>query len=871
MSKDLNPEIPKYTDDEVTCFHPVFESAAKEAIKAMNLHDVIDIKHHFPTASGPVDFVFLRIRTNKVILPVEIKRTQSGMRGAGRRQARDYYNNLGNMMETRYYAVTNLEAFELFKDHNSRQKTSSQQVHLTFKNIGTLGEQNDLFRQNIVLAISEILEIALNDSGKYQEEFVKFQQELDACKTDKNRWHQYFIPVSFEYIRGVSEVVPSLKKQITSIGWKAADTYKHSPDRLIDYGSRINFNNIFCQPVPPVNDPKCFNSAILSEAYMSGKNSGAGDDIAELVVELFDTPTGQGIVQTDPELAGILAVAARDSLGKKLDQDKVVFDPGAATGRLITALNVAFPEIQPSQVWANDIDWHFVEPLALRIGLSHSSCLSPTNSPRITFENICNIAPEDLLNVGVIVMNPPYISGINSVVERKNFSNRIKQISNAESILNIGQAALELVFLELTWRLSPKDCVVATVFPIQHLTRIGKEAKAFRNFLVHDLKLTHIVTYPRQGIFESVIKQTVLLIGKKNKSSNTVKFIDIQIAVSEIDTRKLLSHLVDDEDNGIRGLCINQISDDLLNENISVGWKNIIGVGNKAIRFIQDNFYNFSEIDKTKNCKVHRGKMGNKGHTQLVAMDFSKPKFPQLLSLIPNEWRVPAVNTADKLDIVFNSQKPPNISFVPPDNAYSTGTPESDTLDKIISAYLPFHELKAKSTKQKVNKKSINGIKSDLKSDLKLQTKGFVLIPRGARKEGKISIVEGSDIIVSTNFIIIEFEDVIYRQLFASWMLSIFGQMQLEVLSTPQEGMRKLEKSSIQKVRLPDFASISKTDVDKLVAALKIDQPIDLVTPKIRKTDEYWAEILSPKNSQNFLQSTLDIFQELLDERNSLG
>ena len=98
-------------------------------MKLKNL-DYVEVRKQYSSPTGPIDLVLFNTISKKVILPIEIKRTQSNVRSGGRRQARDYWQNLGRECETPFYCVSNLELTELFRFESTRPKTSAQHVKL---------------------------------------------------------------------------------------------------------------------------------------------------------------------------------------------------------------------------------------------------------------------------------------------------------------------------------------------------------------------------------------------------------------------------------------------------------------------------------------------------------------------------------------------------------------------------------------------------------------------------------------------------------------------------------------------------------------------------------------------------------------------
>ena len=124
------PRIPTYSDSENNVFHPVFAFALQTVLHERKIDDIEIIKQ-FSTDSGPADLVLRRKSTGKVIFPIEMKRTQSDVRGMGRRQGRDYQHNVASFAETSFYCVSNLELTEFFNADPNRQTTQSQQIKLS--------------------------------------------------------------------------------------------------------------------------------------------------------------------------------------------------------------------------------------------------------------------------------------------------------------------------------------------------------------------------------------------------------------------------------------------------------------------------------------------------------------------------------------------------------------------------------------------------------------------------------------------------------------------------------------------------------------------------------------------------------------------
>ncbi len=153
------PPLPAITQPENTLFHPVFRYAMEAALRNCGIVGV-EVTRQYQTASGPADFVLRRQGSARVIMPFEIKRTKSSVRGQGRRQARDYQHNLGGNCETPFYCVSNLELTELFRADSARATTISQQIRLNSRQEGILGETvADDFYAGLIAVCEEIIRI----------------------------------------------------------------------------------------------------------------------------------------------------------------------------------------------------------------------------------------------------------------------------------------------------------------------------------------------------------------------------------------------------------------------------------------------------------------------------------------------------------------------------------------------------------------------------------------------------------------------------------------------------------------------------------------------------------------------------------------
>ncbi|HBM8321142.1 TPA: hypothetical protein L0X91_004606, partial [Enterobacter cloacae] len=173
--------------------------------------------------------------------------------------------------------------------------------------------------------------------------------------------------------------------------------------------------------------------------------------------------------------------------------------------------------------------------------------------------------------------------------------------------------------------------------------------------------------------------------------------------------------------------------------------------------------------------------------------------------------------------------------------------------------------------KQAKRKHNFEEIVTKLQRDQKDFGGGWVLIQRASRVKGDVSVLEDDGVLLSTNVPMIKLNTKEERRLFASWMLSIFGQLQLEYYSTPQEGMRKLEMGSISKLKYPNFINIESQIKNRLLELFDDMPAKEFLNPKLNESDYLWAKIIHPSDPDECLEIALDIFSELIDERRGFG
>lgn len=848
MSK---PNIPRYSDSENGCFHPVFHYVLNEILKQRNYTD-FRIEKQRQTPVGPVDLVLARKSTGRVVLPIEIKKTRSGVRGCGRRQARDYQQNLAASSETAFYCVSNLELTELFKNEPRRKTTLSQQIKLTAPQNATLESgHDDKIIDTLRKVMEEILDIVVE---KRQHTFVaglsEFETRLKEVEADRAAWHKSLLPFCFEYIRGV----PDLTNKTN--GWRPAMAYKSNPKRLIGLGSAINFEKIFSGPE---SDEQDFVGTSLADAFAAGRSFSDGDDVSSMIEDILFKPQ-EGIVETDADLANLLAGLARNSAGE-LSAHDVVVDPGAGSGKLLSALiKSAYPEITPLNVLGIEKEQKFREALSLRLGLQFGKSVSRFHSPTILISPVEAVPKSTFDNVKVAVVNPPFVSGVNASEAKKPFEKRIYDLTGCPSILGNGQIGLEALFIELLYHLLPTGATIAFIYPYQVISRLSPAYAAVRKFMLEKLGVSKIVTYPMDRIFEKVVKRTAIFVAEKGIQSKSIQHIDIQIPVADLNLTDLDARL-----KGKNGVCYGVTVSDIptaeLIDSSESGWKRRIGIGKLVDEFLSQYVTKKTTLELYV-PDMYRGAMGNSGNTDMTVQPPGANPFH-----VPESWIVGAVNNARNLPKFISRSNAPAQSFIPPASAYEDGTKDNMALVCSAHEYLIYKSGKANTKRQKTTNQNVASVLKGLEADQKKPARNAILLPRACREEAKLGIVEEDEVLVSTNLMVLPVADVENRDLLASWLQSVFGQLQLEMFSTAQEGMRKLERNGMKKVYVPELRLIPKDVKRRLVALLKTEDFLRLDDVQARESDEIWSTVVSPNDAGHVLSKGVALLTEAYDDR----
>ena len=91
---------------------------------------------------------------------------------------------------------------------------------------------------------------------------------------------------------------------------------------------------------------------------------------------------------------------------------------------------------------------------------------------------------------------------------------------------------------------------------------------------------------------------------------------------------------------------------------------------------------------------------------------------------------------------------------------------------------------------------------------------------------------------VSTNFVVFTYPSMCEAEIIASYMTTVFYQLECEVMCKSHAGVRKGEVGDVVTTHVPVFRSISPTDISKIQAEIPNIEFLNLNDPRVSKTDE---------------------------------
>ena len=825
-----------YSDSEVRKFHPICSEALNKALRILDIENFYSVEHHEMFGTIEADFVIKNRISGRYLCVIEVKRTLSDVQSTRYQyQAMSYVQSAGTKMEKPFYMITNLEYSYCFRFDPNKSSNLQQMMEPGLIKCAKFEElDKEKFIDRLSNIYAEYLKKFIDNQYRYIVSIDKVLELIEDSKRDILTWRTNIAILAYEYIRGAFESVG--RNDLKNIHLFLNDAYSICED-----ASLIDFSPIFKYDRTEINRRYDIDNDVLNQIYNFGKQNINGEVIANMIHQIVSRGHEDiGEVPTDIELAYYISYIAKIYNDNK--KIRVVCDPAAGSGSLIgAAINVL--NLAPIQVKANDVNEKLLQVLSMRLGLSFVDTINLQNTVNITNKDISRIEKDYFNDVDILLMNPPYVSGIREGCREKKemMARRIYNLSNRESITNVGQIGLECVFIELISTLIKDGTICACIIPKQYLFGIGRDSIEFRKFIINELGLKAVFIYPSVSVFRDVIKDTVVIVGEKGTKENVITAINSMINIQDLDANEFIQMV----QNNYYEVQENNIKEELTQNNISI--KNIT-----RERFIEDvndgwNFLSLESIEKENFLrelnntnklirienselfdKMSRGIAGNSGGSDLI---FTKEKGKKSINAVRNA----------KLE---------NCLIDIGDSYFEL---DESKMKQNIKKYINIQNLKSGSqNKKNKNEEQLESICKEARNSI---VENSILIPRNLRKHGSIYYTI-EKCLVSTNFIVIEnlSEEKLIE--ITSWMRTSFYQCICEIYAKPQEGTRKLEKEEISKTLIPYNVELTSDEIELLKKLLAEEAFIELDNPHISELDKFWAKKIFEDNYEEKLITT---------------
>jgi len=697
----------------------------------------------------------------------------------------------------------------------------------------------------------------IDDRYKYLTTLEQFETFMRNLVNDNKKWKSSLVVLLYEYIRGA---FLTIKRKDLPYDVRF---FRNDIERICNEAAAVNFKEIFSFSPQNFESRIAVANDVLENILNFGKQNISGDSIADLLHSIISSDKEHdGEVATDLDLARVVAALAKSITGAIADSS-FICDPAAGSGKLVSSAADIF-EVMPNQIKANDVNERLLELLSLRIGLNYSEIISNCNSALISDYHVADL-PADYFDDVAVVMNPPFVAGINCGERKQAILKKIHKIKGQKATTDVGQMSLEGVFLELICNQCKPNTVISCVFPKSHLVARGKEAVEIRKLLLNDFGLKAVFSYPEEGRFEGVVKGTCVLLGQIGSPVESVKFISSISLVEDIDLN-LFGDVISQDfalDNFASitpGIDCMATKKQQLVKDVKNGWRQVCREFDDATKFQQSHFVTSDKLAKISCTDKHdfprkRGPAGNGGASDLLMADIGKGLHNKF-----NTLPVFAAMKKARVDTLFVSEGD-TVCF-------DAEQINDDELSAVVDFYISLP--KRESQQQRKIKSKDDLIRLMKSTSSKPTPKYATLLPRAIRALGRAYVVE-SKVVVSTNFVVFPARNKDDASILASWFTTIFYQLICEINAKPQEGMRKMEVGDIEETFVPILSKIALEQRAEIIEEVANIEFFALNNPVIRKTDEIWAKVLFGGDAPIRLAEAKRLLGFLANTRNPKG
>lgn len=892
-----------YNSDEVTGFHPVVENAINNAIINCGYDSVMELVHHpaIPNSTIIPDFAIKLKSSNRYIFVIEVKKTARDVTSQRfQNQSRAYVSDFSPYWEPnypKYFCLTNIEELILFADRQGPISTcilkGNPKSHAPFNPQNRDATQTCIEFQS---TIEQILPIIYNrtqpdwennwqpiiDTFVQNYQSVSNSLQLSKDLADEITLYEFFRLLAFAYLKDYYNQTNNSNQSFFRTFPLDNDNLQTFITKLTNNYNRVlqlDFNQVFSNH-PNSTDrifPENFSSSIIQyfKNTIHALNSYSSQAVSDnplpeyifnlLTSKVYDKNTlhKKGKIMSDTELSILLSTVTIEN------ENSIVIDPCSGDGALLDAaydylniLSLSSTVTKSHNQLLNQVNGIEIDPFLAQLSTFRlvsknlSGVNNSTNANIITGNAFAN---PNIAGYDVLLMNPPFLRNDNpdapiTIADKALMNNAITNSGQANFVTLASQPNLYFYFVNYSWHYLNPQGRAGLILMAKFLN--NEEGEYLKQFILD--KVEAIILYPR-NYFEDFKVTTVITVLSK-QPSNQIKFLRI------IDS-DLLSR-----PNDLRAI-LTSINNTIVNSNytLKVTDRNIDPSANWKM-FFNDPTDKFQTLDSlsflepldTFFVNKRRGGAENSGGSAIIFPDFSQSPYS---GIVNSNKGYGIKNSRSARNLILEQsdlEEEPAIHFPTQyDDSTPNGLTANHQVDTSLNAIFSTNNTaNSAKWKQIVNAAFRNKVSFD------------ILIPRAERTKHTCYYNPFSTpVVLSTNFFYLSgFQNGNSDTLISSesqikfitaFLNSCFGQIQFEIHSNNQEGLRKLEGFHINELKVPDLRKLTKAEINSVVSAFEnlnnlnvsVSGDEGLTTPR-RQLDEEVAKIIFSKNNLEFNSST---------------
>lgn len=587
--------------------------------------------------------------------------------------------------------------------------------------------------------------------------------------------------------------------------------------------------------------------------------------------KIYDKATmhNKGQVMSDSELSILLATLTINN------KDSLVLDPCCGDGALLDASYDCLNRLSLD----NGIFKTHNELLSQNTGIEQDSFLAQLSTFRLLTKNLYSITSDTEANiiindtfvtnlnnqVDTILMNPPFLRKDNREISITE-DDKVRMIEAIENsgvecfVTQASQPNLYYYFINYVWKYLNDNGKAGFIIMAKFLNNVDGEA--LKEFMRD--KVEAIILYPN-NYFQDFSVTTVITILSKQPSEH-IKFLRI-LDENMLANPTAIKNILEENNTIVTGDYSLKICD-----------RNILSSSNWKLHLIdpEDKFNILDNLDFFENIDnffdIGRGKAGNTGGSTII---------------YPNTDNEPysLINTRYIGYGIKNNKVQRNLIFIEEDLEIEQAIHfeylyDDSTTNGLNNNYNSDEGLNLVFNN---NPHASNKWKKIVNTTFNSKVNFDILIPRADRtKHTCYCNPLNSNVVLSTNFwylnnihnINLNTEIDLQIKFISAFLISSFGQIQFEIHSNNQEGMRKIEGFHIQQFKIIDPKALSTEEIIHVVNQF---ETLNLYTSTFsgleglnnnprRNLDLAIGEIIFSKNTLGFqnIGNLVDFFELFL-------